>query len=218
VTAAGPAIPDAVAAEAAAMFGSRLPEARRYAELLVSTGSERGLVGPAEAARIWDRHVLNCGVVASLASSAGWVIDVGSGAGLPGIPFAILLPHARVTLLEPMARRVDFLLKCVDELALANVEVRRGRAEELAGLLAADVVTARAVAPLDKLAVLAAGLARPGGRVLAIKGASAAAELARAQPALSRLGARHAEIVRAASASGHISATVVTFTVGAGHG
>jgi 16S rRNA (guanine527-N7)-methyltransferase len=195
------------------MFGSRLPEARRYADLLVSAGVERGLVGPAEAARIWDRHVLNCGVVASLVPATASVIDVGSGAGLPGIVLAIALPDARLTLLEPMARRVDFLRECVRELRLANVDVRRGRAEELAGQLAADVVTARAVAPLERLAVLAAGLARPGGRVLAIKGASAAAELASAQTVLSRLGVGDATIVRAASASGRITTTVVTFTV-----
>jgi 16S rRNA (guanine527-N7)-methyltransferase len=205
-----------VTAEAAALFGTALPLAQKYAELLAGAGVERGIVGPAEATRIWDRHLLNCGVLARLMPASGTVVDVGSGAGLPGIVLAILLPESRVTLLEPMARRVDFLHECVHELGLGNVQVLRGRAEEHDGELRADVVTARAVAPLDKLAALACGLARPGGRVLAIKGASAAAELARAQPVLARLGISDARMVRAMSASGRITATVVTFTVPVG--
>jgi len=212
MTAAGPGSPEA-ASEAASIFGSRLPQAVRYADLLVSAGAERGIVGPAEADRIWDRHLLNCAVIASLMPASGTVIDVGSGAGLPGIVLAIVLPDARVTLLEPMARRVDFLHECVRELGLGNVQVRRGRAEELAGRVSADIVTARAVAPLPRLAVLTARLARPGGRVLAIKGASAAAELARARPVLARLGAGDAQVVQATSASGRVMTTVVTFTV-----
>jgi 16S rRNA (guanine527-N7)-methyltransferase len=204
------------AAEAAALFSAALPRAEKYAELLGGVGVQRGIVGPAEAIRIWDRHLLNCGVVARLMPASGSIVDVGSGAGLPGIVLAILLPEARVTLLEPMARRVDFLQECVRELELGNVHVVRGRGEEYDGELHADVVTARAVAPLDKLAVLASGLARPGGRVLAIKGASAATELARAQPVLARLGVTDARVVHASSASGLITTTVVTFTVPVG--
>jgi len=212
---AGPENGTALAAEAAAMFGTALPQADRYAALLTGAGAELGIVGPAEAARIWDRHLLNCGVIARLIPAACSVVDLGSGAGLPGIVLAMLRPECRVTLLEPMARRAGFLQECVAELGLTNAEVVRGRAEEFAGKLSADVVTARAVAPLEKLAVLAAGLARPGGRVLAMKGVAAAAELARARPVLARLGIGDARVVTVASASGAITATLVAFTTNA---
>lgn len=205
--------PDVAGARVAAeMFGDTLPKAERYAELLTGIGVERGVLGPAEADRIWDRHLLNSGAVARLVPAKCALVDVGSGAGLPGIVLAMLLPGAAVTLLEPMARRVEFLQQAVADLQLGNVEVVRGRAEDLAGQLAADVVTARAVAPLDKLAGLCLGLARPGGRVLAMKGSNAEAELAKARPVLARLGVSDARIVHAASADGRAAATVVTFT------
>jgi 16S rRNA (guanine527-N7)-methyltransferase len=197
------------------MFGAALPQAEDYAALLTGIGVERGIVGPGEAARVWDRHVLNCGVIARLVPAACSVVDLGSGAGLPGIVLAMLRPESRVTLLEPMARRAVFLQECVSALSLGNVEVVRGRAEEFAGKLAADVVTSRAVAPLEKLAGLSIGLARPGGRVLAMKGSSAAAELARARPVLARLGIGDARVVTVASATGIITATLVTFTASA---
>ena len=170
---------------------------------------ERGLIGPAEAERIWDRHLVNSGLVAELLPGAGAgaedmaearsirLVDLGSGAGLPGIVLAILRPDVSVALVEPMARRTAFLAECAADLGLGNVEVHRARAEELAGKVGADVVTSRAVAPLDRLAVLAAALCRPGGLVLAIKGASAARELDRARPVLRRLGAADVEIVTA---------------------
>ncbi|HTX81071.1 MAG TPA: 16S rRNA (guanine(527)-N(7))-methyltransferase RsmG [Streptosporangiaceae bacterium] len=203
----------AAAGDAAAeMFGDSLPKAEKYAQLLTSIGVERGVVGPAEMDRIWDRHLLNSGAVARLVPAKCSLVDVGSGAGLPGIVLAMLLPGATVTLLEPMARRVEFLQQTVADLQLANVEVVRGRAEDLAGQLAGDVITARAVAPLDKLAGLCLGLARPGGRVLAIKGSNADAELAKARPVLARLGVTDARIVHAASADGRATATVVAFT------
>ncbi|MBO0822894.1 MAG: 16S rRNA (guanine(527)-N(7))-methyltransferase RsmG [Actinobacteria bacterium] len=197
------------------MFGPALPQARTYARLLTGVGAERGIVGPAEASRIWERHLLNCAVIGRLIPARCSLADVGSGAGLPGIVLALLRPEARVTLVEPMARRADFLRECVDELAVANAVVVRSRAEDLSGKLAADVVTSRAVAPLDKVAGLSAGLARTGGRVLAIKGESAAAELQRARPVLARLGISDARVEVARSASGLVSATVVTFTVAA---
>jgi 16S rRNA (guanine527-N7)-methyltransferase len=195
----------ASAALAADMFGDALPQAEKYASLLVGPGVERGVVGPAEADKIWDRHLLNCGALARLIPT--------KCAGLPGIVLAILLPGVKVTLLEPLARRVEFLEECVPALGLANVQVVRGRAEDLAGRLLADVVTSRAVAPLDKLAGLSVGLARPGGRVLAMKGSSAEAELAKARPVLARLGVTDARVVQAGSAGGGAAATVVTFTV-----
>ena len=191
------------------LFGARLPQAQAYAELLVDAGVKRGLIGPAEAERIWDRHLVNGGLIAELLPAGGAeagaearpirLADLGSGAGLPGLVLAILRPDVSVVLVEPMARRTAFLSECAVELGLGNVEVRRARAEELAGKVEADVVTARAVAPLDRLAVLAAGLCRPGGLVLAIKGASASAELERARPVLSRLGATDVDLVAAGS-------------------
>jgi 16S rRNA (guanine527-N7)-methyltransferase len=196
-------------ARARTVFGSALPAAQRYAALLAGAAAERGLIGPAETGRIWERHILNCAAVAELIPRDGTVIDVGSGAGLPGIVLAILRPDARLTLLEPMARRVAFLLECVQILGLDNVTVLRGRAEELAGELTADVVTARAVAPLDRLAGLAAALVRPGGVVLAIKGQSAQAEVARAQPVLRRLGFRDVSVVTAGSGTVIPAVTVV---------
>lgn len=196
------------------IFGPALPLAVQYAGLLVGPGVERGLVGPAEAARVWDRHLLNCAVVAELIPVPCSVVDLGSGAGLPGIVLAMLLPGAEVTLLEPMARRVSFLEECVSALGLANAVVRRGRAEDMTGQLAADVVIARAVAPMDKLAGMAAGLARPGGLVLAIKGAGAAEEVGRAQAVLRQLGARDLKLVQAGSGKVDPAATVVRFTTG----
>jgi 16S rRNA (guanine527-N7)-methyltransferase len=204
--------PSDVPAGAEALFGAALPRAIRYAELLVGPGVERGIVGPAESDRIWDRHLLNCAAVARLVPSRAWIVDVGSGAGLPGIVLALLLPSSRVTLVESLARRVAFLDECVADLGLANAEVVRGRAEDLAGQMAADVVTARAVAPLEKLAGPCLGLLRPGGRLLAMKGASAEAELARARPALGRLGVTGARVTVVSGADGAAAATVVVLS------
>jgi len=188
-----PAAPEA----ARLVFGGALPTAEAYAAFLAGPGVERGVLGPAEAERVWDRHLLNCAVVAELVPSLGQLVDVGSGAGLPGVVLAMLLPNVQVVLVEAMARRTAFLVECVRTLGLSNVDVRRGRAEEMVGRLKADVVTARAVARLERLAVLAAGVAKPGGVVLALKGDSAARELAEAGPVLRGLGVSEAEIVRA---------------------
>ena len=204
----------AAPAVAAGVFGSAIGMAERYAGLLAGPGVERGILGPGEASRLWDRHLLNCALVAGFVPSPCSLIDLGSGAGLPGIVLAMLLPDVTVTLLEPMARRVTFLQECVAVLGLGNAEVRRARAEDVAGQLAADVVIARAVAPMYKLAGLAAGLARPGGLVLAIKGAGVAAEVSQARPELRRLGARDVQVLRAGSGMVDPAVTVVRFTVG----
>jgi len=196
------------------MFGPAIGLAARYAELLAGPGVERGLIGPGETARLWDRHLVNCAAIAGLVPQAGTLVDLGSGAGLPGLVLAMLLPDVQVVLLEPMERRAVFLAECVSELGLANVTVHRGRAEDAAGEFAADVVTARAVAPLDRLSALAVGLVRPGGLVLAIKGAAAAQEVARAAPVLRRLGARDVEVVRVGGTADGPAATVVRFTAG----
>lgn len=173
-----------------AVFGERLPLARRYAEHLATSGVERGLIGPREAPRIWERHVLNCAVVAGLVPDGARLVDVGSGAGLPGIPLALARPDARIVLVEPLARRVDWLCEVIADLGVA-VEVERGRAEEdvvRRRWEGADVVTARAVAPLARLAGWCLPLLRPGGQLLAVKGAAAMDEVARDAPAVRRLG------------------------------
>jgi 16S rRNA (guanine527-N7)-methyltransferase len=178
------------------VFGDRLPLARRYAEHLVTTGVERGLIGPREAPRIWDRHVLNCAVVAELVPDGARLVDVGSGAGLPGIPLALARPDLQVALVEPLARRVDWLAEVVADLGL-DVRVDRGRVEETAVRRrweGADVVTARAVAPLARLAGWALPLLRTGGRLLAVKGASAPEEIARDAAAVRKLGGGDPEI------------------------
>jgi 16S rRNA (guanine527-N7)-methyltransferase len=206
---------DAAPPDAArAIFGAMLPVAQAYAELLVGPGVERGLIGPGEAARVWDRHLLNSAVIAELVPVPGRLADLGSGAGLPGIVLAMLLPEAEVILVEPMARRTMFLQECVASLGLSNVQIRRGRAEDLTGQIDADVVTARAVAPLDRLAAMAAGLTRPGGLVLAIKGVTAARELDHALPVLRRLGATGIELVSAGTGRISQPATVIRFTTG----
>ena len=196
------------------IFGPAAPKAEHYARLLAGLGVDRGLIGPNEIPRVWERHLLNCAVVASLVPTPCSLVDLGSGAGLPGIVLALLLPDAEVTLLEPMAKRAAFLEECVTELGLDNATVRRARAEELAGTVAVDVVTARAVAPLDRLAVLAVRLLRPGGTVLAIKGAKAAQEVQAAQGALTRLGVQHAEVLLAGSGKVDPAATVVRLIAG----
>jgi 16S rRNA (guanine527-N7)-methyltransferase len=164
---------------AAVVFGARLPLAVRYAEWLAGAGVERGLIGPHETGRLWDRHLLNCVAAAALIPVGSSVVDLGSGAGLPGIVLAIARPDLTVTLVEPMQRRAVFLEVVVADLGLKTVAVRRARAEDLKKpRLDADVVTARAVAPISRLAALAAPLLRAGGQLLALKGAGIVEELA----------------------------------------
>src|SRR6516165_7275080 len=138
--------------QAERVFGPATAAAEHYARLLAGPAVARGLIGPREVPRLWERHLLNSAAVAELVPHPCSLVDLGSGAGLPGIVLALLLPDVTVTLLEPMLRRVTFLEECVHALGLANAQVCRGRAEDLAGQLAADVVTARAVAPLGRLA------------------------------------------------------------------
>ena len=199
-----------VPGSAASVFGSALPAAVAFAGILATRGVAQGLLGPREVPRLWDRHLLNCAVVAELIDDrCGTLLDLGSGAGLPGLVLAMVLPDTAVTLLEPMERRCRFLAECVTELDLANVSVLRGRAEDVT--IRADVVTARAVAPLPRLAGLAMGVVRPGGMVLAVKGRTAAEELAAAKPVLRRIGARDAEVVWAGHGKVVPATTVVRF-------
>jgi 16S rRNA (guanine527-N7)-methyltransferase len=206
--------PPPLRAVAADVFGDALGKAREYARFLATEGVTRGLIGPRETDRLWDRHLLNSAFVAELLPDRGEVVDIGSGAGLPGVVVALIRPSLRVVLLESMLRRCVFLEECVSRLGLENVQVVRGRAEDMAGEIRADVVTARAVAPLDRLAGWAAGLLRPGGEILAIKGQSAAEELAAAKPVLSRLGVRSAEVLHAGGGRVITATTVVRVVIG----
>lgn len=183
---------------AAEVFGERIELARRYAELLAGPGVERGLLGPREVDRLWERHILNSAVVGELIERDARVVDVGSGAGLPGLPLAIARPDLSVTLVEPMQRRIEFLTEAVAALGL-DVAVVRGRAEDpgvRTGAGGADAVVSRAVADLGKLTRWSLPLLRPGGRMLALKGERAEAEVAENRTAMARLGATGVEVVR----------------------
>ena len=173
------------------LFGAGYADARRYAEILTGDGIERGLIGPREADRIWERHLLNSAVLVSLLPTGSRVVDLGSGAGLPGLPIALARPDLQVVLLEPLLRRTRFLVEVVDRLGVGDrVSVHRGRAEEAGRSLApADAVVSRAVAPMERLVPWSLGLLRPGGQMLALKGGRAEAELAAAQDRLAGWGA-----------------------------
>ncbi|MFI5429702.1 16S rRNA (guanine(527)-N(7))-methyltransferase RsmG [Aeromicrobium sp. UC242_57] len=170
------------------MFASRLPLAEEFAYRLATHAVVRGLIGPREVPRIWDRHMMNSAVVAPSLPNGATVADIGTGAGLPGLVSAIARPDIQMTLVEPLLRRTSFLDEVVRDLQLDNVEVVRARAEEVNQTF--DVVTARAVAALDKLGRWCMPLVRPGGVLLAMKGRTAADEIAAATATLHRLG-RH---------------------------
>ncbi|MFB9906597.1 16S rRNA (guanine(527)-N(7))-methyltransferase RsmG [Allokutzneria oryzae] len=194
------------------VFGSRLDLAVRFHGLLAQRGVELGLIGPREVERLWDRHLMNSAVIGDLFPQNARVVDVGSGAGLPGIPLAIARPDLRLTLLEPMARRVGWLEDVADELGLSSVTVVRGRAEEKVvrqNLGGADAVTARAVAPLAKLAGWCLPLLRTGGQLVALKGASAAEEVERDAVAVKAAGGGVAEVVARGGEVLEVPTTVV---------
>lgn len=197
------------------VFGERFADAVRYAELLADTGVARGLIGPREVPRLWERHLLNCAVLSEVIPQGVSVCDVGSGAGLPGVPLALTRPDLKITLLEPLLRRTTFLAEVVRLLGLDNVTVVRGRAEEMVGTLpAVDVVTARAVAPLDRLAGWGLPLLRPHGEMAVLKGDTAEEELKAARAALSRLGAVQTSIVHVGEGIVDPQSTVVRVVVG----
>lgn len=172
------------------VFGDGLAGAEQFAALLEQHGVERGLIGPREVDRIWERHLLNSAVIGERIPAGTRVVDVGSGAGLPGIPLALARPDLTITLIEPMARRAEWLTEVIGQLGLEST-VLRGRAEERSirrEIGAADVVTARAVAPLARLAGWCLPLLREGGMMLALKGASAREEISRDAAAVARVG------------------------------
>lgn len=182
---------------------------QHYAELLASDGVVRGLIGPREVPRLWDRHLLNCAPLIGLIPPSGRVCDLGSGAGLPGLVLAIARPDLEVTLVEPLLRRTTFLNEAVVALALPNVSVIRGRAESLHGVSDFDVVTARALAPLAQLVAWSMPLVAQDGELLAMKGASAAAEVRDAEATLSGLGYSAPEVLTLKQADGVSTTTVV---------
>lgn len=179
---------------AAAVFGTALPQAEAYAQWLAGAGTERGLVGPREVPRLWHRHLLNCAALSPFLPTASVLVDIGSGAGLPGLVIAIARPDVHVVCVDPMLRRTTFLDEVVSDLELANVEVRRARAEELAARgrgrvqLRADVVTARAVGSVEQLARWAAALLVTSGSLVTLKGAAVIDEVRASWPTLRRAG------------------------------
>jgi len=201
--------------QAREVFGDRYADAVRYAELLAEAGVQRGLIGPREVPRLWERHLLNCAVLSEVVPEGVTVCDVGSGAGLPGIPLALVREDLKITLLEPLLRRTNFLAEVVELLGLDHVTVVRGRAEEVMGKIPpVHVVTARAVAPLDRLATWGIPLLRPYGEMLALKGDTAEEELKSAASALSKLGAVETSILQVGEGIVEPLSTVVRVEVG----
>lgn len=197
---------------ASAILGDRLQVACNYADLLASEGVVRGLIGPREVWRIWERHILNCAVVGEVVPAGSRVVDIGSGAGLPGIPLWLARPDLVVCLVEPLLRRVEFLKEVVAALELP-VEVVRGRAEErnVRGAVGgADVAVSRAVSDLRTVAGWSLPLLRAGGRMLAVRGSQAAVEVALARDGIARLGATDVAVVECGARYLTPPTTVVT--------
>jgi 16S rRNA (guanine527-N7)-methyltransferase len=209
--AGGPSRAPSAPESARTVFGARLDQAEQYVQLLAGAGVERGLIGPHEVERLWDRHLLNSAAISELLDDGDRLIDLGSGAGLPGIPLAIVRPDLQVVLVEPLLRRSNFLAEAVELLQLP-VEVVRGRAEApsvRARLGGADAVVSRAVAGLDKLTKWSLPLCRPGGRMLAVKGERAQQEVAEHRRVMISMGAADVRVVACGGSYLNPAATVV---------
>lgn len=190
-----PSVPPVTPEPARRVFSSdRLSVMEAYAASLATDGVIRGLIGPREAPRLWERHLLNCAVLGEVISEGAKVCDIGSGAGLPGVVLAIARPDLAMTLVEPLLRRSTYLTEVSEELGLSNVEVVRARAEELHGKRIFDVVTSRAVAPLERLLGWSMPLVAPEGCMVAMKGSSISDEIVTAAATLSRLGCSEPEV------------------------
>ncbi|MCP2265203.1 16S rRNA (guanine(527)-N(7))-methyltransferase RsmG [Promicromonospora thailandica] len=190
-------------------FGAAYDGVTRYAELLRDQGELRGLIGPREVPRIWERHILNSAAVAQYLPATGAVADIGSGAGLPGIVIAVMRPDLEVLLVEPMERRTTWLSEVAGELGLTNVQVKRGRAEEYHDAFEVDAVTSRAVAPLSKLARMSLPLVRVGGELVILKGRNVAQEIEPARKVLRKYGAAEPEILEGLTVEGVESTTIL---------
>ena len=186
--------PELEPAAAAQIFGAQIDQARAYFNALVRDGDLLGLLGPREMPKLWSRHILNSAVVTQLVDAGKTVADVGSGAGLPGIPMALAQPDAHFTLIEPMERRSDWLKLMVSELELTNVTVKRARAEEVGDIF--DIVTARAVSALPKLLKMCVPLTKHGGEVIALKGSKAGEEIEESKKLQKKLGIASFEIIK----------------------
>jgi 16S rRNA (guanine527-N7)-methyltransferase len=207
----------ATPAAAGAVFAERVELAEHFVAILADTGISHGLIGPREAPRLWDRHVLNCAVVHEAIPRTGetqQVIDVGSGAGLPGLALAIARPDLDLHLVEPLARRTGWLSGTVAQLGLTNVTVHTARAETLWDRLSAPWVTARAVSNIVQLAEWTLPLLEPGGTLLALKGSSATDELDQARTALTRLGVVEASVHEIGLELLEAPTTLITVTIG----
>lgn len=186
----------------------------RFTQVLADTGVSHGLIGPREVPILWERHVLNCAVVHSAFPEGAEVVDVGSGAGLPGLALAVARPDLRIHLVEPMLRRTAWLEATIATLGLTGCTVHRGRAEEFHGTLAAPWATARAVARLDKLARWTFPLLTEGGTLVALKGSRAQDELAEDEAALRRLGMVSASVQTYGAALLQVPTVTVEAVVG----
>lgn len=197
-------------------FGEAWPAVSAFHGLLVEEGELRGLIGPREVSRLWERHLLNSAAVVPFLPEQGVIVDVGSGAGLPGVVIAAMRPRAEILLVEPMERRVTWLEDVVERTGLTNVEVRRARAQDLDGAVEADAVTARAVASLDKLYRWTAPLVRDGGSIVAMKGAKAVEELAAAAKVMRSVGLTDGQVHEATTIAGIEPTRVVSAVRGRG--
>ncbi|GAA2239819.1 16S rRNA (guanine(527)-N(7))-methyltransferase RsmG [Rarobacter faecitabidus] len=204
-----PSVPEAPHQDAIDFLGASADKMIAFANLLASQGERRGLIGPRELPKLWDRHIINCASLASAIGDVRTIADVGSGAGLPGIVIGILKPQANVVLIETMERRCAWLSEVKETLDLANIEVLRGRAEEFVGAREYDVVTARAVAALDKLARWCFPLVKVGGELVLLKGQRAQEEVESASKVLGRYGARDVTIEQRRAVPSYSAATVL---------
>ncbi|WP_275005274.1 16S rRNA (guanine(527)-N(7))-methyltransferase RsmG [Promicromonospora iranensis] len=192
-----------------AYLGDAYDGVARYAEMLRDQGELRGLIGPREVPRIWERHILNSAAIMPYLPASGSVADIGSGAGLPGVVLALMRPDLEVILIEPMERRTTWLAEVVDELGLTNVQVKRGRAEEFHDAFEVDAVTSRAVAALSKLVRLSMPLVRVGGEMVILKGRSVAEEVEPARKVLRKYAAGDPDILEGVTVDGVESTTIV---------